>query len=386
MDADILIAGAGCAGLSLAVHLQRETGARRSVVLVDPRQQHSYDRTWCYWNLCRHPFEAAVTHLWRSWRVTWEGGEAIGRSDELAYHYLPSDVFYRLALANLASSPDVTLIRGARVRQIEETADGIVADTDAGPMRARVAFDGRPPARVEPGRKGRDVAMLQHFLGLLIETDGPCFDPSTATLMDFRVEQDEGVRFMYVLPLNERRALVEDTFFGGTPRSADVHLGSIRRYLADRYGLTEWRVLHRESGVIPMDTRIPEPRTHSRVCPIGVRAGMARPASGYAFLAIQRDSARLARQVAEGNASDPIDAPAPYGEATVFLDRVFLSYLLRHPDQGPRLFAALFRRVPPEPLARFLFDGGTVTDRLRVMAALPKVALTGEALRWLAAR
>lgn len=385
MEADILIAGAGCAGLSLAVHLLEESRRELRLAIIDPRQDFERDRTWCYWSLHRHPFEAAVTHAWNSWRVAWEGGTSVRRSDSVSYHYLPSDAFYRLALSRLAARPDVKLVLGKRVEEIEDTGDGIVARTDAGTVRARLAFDGRPPARSVPGRAGRHVALLQHFLGLLVEADYPCFDPTTATLMDFRVEQSEGIHFMYVLPLDRRRALVEDTFFGGTPQRADAHLESIRRYLADRCGLAAWRTLHREKGVIPMDTRIPEARTRSRICPIGVRAGLARPASGYAFLAIQRDSVRLARVVANQGVSGPITAAVPYGKATAFLDRVFLSYLLRQPDQAPRLFAALFGRVEPVSLARFLFDGGTAADRLRVMASLPKVALTAEALRCLAA-
>jgi len=62
------------------------------------------------------------------------------------------------------------------------------------------------------------------------------------------------------------------------------------------------------------------------------------------------------------------------------LDRVFLSYLARRPDEAPDLFARLFERVPAEALVRFLSESGTIADDLRVMAALPIAPFAREAL------
>ena len=67
-DADVLIVGAGCAGLSLAWHLvERGLGGRR-LLLVDPRTEYGRDRTWCFWNVVEHPFEDLVTKRWSRWR------------------------------------------------------------------------------------------------------------------------------------------------------------------------------------------------------------------------------------------------------------------------------------------------------------------------------
>src|SRR5205807_1662252 len=55
--------------------------------------------------------------------------------------------------------------------------------------------------------------LLQHFRGWIIETEEAVFDPELATLMDFRIEQKEGTEFCYVLPLTNRKALVEYTVF-----------------------------------------------------------------------------------------------------------------------------------------------------------------------------
>jgi hypothetical protein len=41
----------------------------------------------------------------------------------------------------------------------------------------------------------------------------------------------------------------------------------------------------------------------------------------------------------------------------------------------------MFERVPPDALARFLFDGGSLADDFRVMSALPFAPLVAETIR-----
>ncbi|NDA64318.1 MAG: lycopene cyclase, partial [Chitinophagia bacterium] len=57
--------------------------------------------------------------------------------------------------------------------------------------------------------KSKSYHLLQHFKGWMIETSEDCFDPDKATFMDFRVSQQSGTTFVYVLPVTNRRALVE---------------------------------------------------------------------------------------------------------------------------------------------------------------------------------
>jgi lycopene beta-cyclase len=68
------------------------------------------------------------------------------------------------------------------------------------------------------------------------------------------------------------------------------------------------------------------------------------------------------------------------GAGTDWLDRVFLSRLVRAPEAGPELLARLFERVPPERLVRFLMERGGPLDHLSVMSALPTLPLLREAL------
>ena len=379
MDADVLIVGAGCAGLSLAVHLLEAGGSDLEIVLVDRRSEHVRDRTWCYFSGPRHPFEAAVRNSWSRWKVLTPAGEVERGSRSVAYCCIPADGFYDLALERIGRSHNVRLVRGVSVEGFRDIAGGVAALTADGELTARQAFDSRPP---DPGPvPPSEIHWLQHFVGLEIETERPVFDASIATLMDFRVMDGTDIRFMYVLPLDERRALVEDTFFGGELLPEEEYVKSIRRYLSERLGVDAWTERHRERGAIPMSTVHTAAASNARVTNIGVRAGLARPATGYAFLAIQRHSRRLAVHAVEAGVDGPMPRGRPYRRGTAFLDRVFLAYLEREPAAAPGMFLQLFEGVEPDRMARFLFDGGTPSDQAAVMRSLPASPLVGQALR-----
>jgi len=378
MDADILIVGAGCAGLSLAVHLLEAGASDLEILLVDARAVHVRDRTWCYWSVLDHPFHAAVRQSWHRWAVVTAHDRVERGSRTIAYRCIPADAFYDMALERVERSPNVSVVRGVSVDGFRDATGGVIALTDDGELSGRLAFDSRPPDPIAP--LPGETHWVQHFVGLEIETVEPAFDPSVATLMDFRVPEGDYVRFMYVLPFDERTALIEDTFFGGDSRPESEYVDSIDAHLRERLGVESWREVHREKGAIPMSTLPPPIPDVSRVTDIGVRAGLARASTGYAFLAIQRHSKRLARHIVDAGPERPVPRARPYSRAVRFLDRVFLAYLERRPAEAPGMFVRMFEGVDPERLARFLFDGGSATDRLALMRSLPAGPLLGQAL------
>ncbi len=66
---------------------------------------------------------------------------------------------------------------------------------------------------LKPELKKKEYYLLQHFKGWIIETENPVFNSSEATLMDFRVSQQHGTTFVYVMPFSATKALVEYTLF-----------------------------------------------------------------------------------------------------------------------------------------------------------------------------
>lgn len=382
MRADLVIVGAGCAGLSLAVQIALQTRRSRRrcprVVLVEPRTGYVRDRTWCYWRFVDHPFVAGVTRRWTRWLVR-EGDRTVVRGSERhPYEHLPADVFYDMSRAILADFPEIELRPGCEALAIAERGDAVEVATSAGTIRAALAFDSRPPAAAAPDPG--EVDLLQHFVGWEVEAPRAVFDPETPVLMDFAVGQARGIHFMYVLPFSPTRALVETTYISPAPLPAAVYDDDLRAYLRDRFGLAEPAVRWVERGAIAMSTRPPAPRTGRRVVHLGLRGGLAKGSTGYAFQAIQGFSAALARDLLERPGAPP-RVPAPRPAPAVAMDRVLLSHLQRRPARGPPLLVDLFEKLPPDLLCRFLSDHAGPLDYPRVMLATPMAEMTAAVLR-----
>ena len=73
--------------------------------------------------------------------------------------------------------------------------------------------------------------LLQHFKGWMIETDENFFDERIATFMDFRVSQNEGTTFVYVLPVAKNKALVEYTIFSEEILQQEKYDAALENYI-----------------------------------------------------------------------------------------------------------------------------------------------------------
>lgn len=377
-DAEHVIVGAGCAGLSLALRLGRRSARERGrVVVIDPRREIGGDRIWCSWAGTEHPLPRAVTRRWRRWAVR-VGGRTIERSG-IDYEQVESEAFARGALEELARAEGVAVELGIAARSIDGSESGVQVATDRGEIRARLAWDARGggPARDLGGPL--DVRWTQHFVGWVVRTERPIFDPGVALLMDFEVPQRRGPHFVYVLPYERDVALVEDTFFDDAPHDDErVYEETIRGWL-DRARAGGIEIVRRERGQIPMSSAPIGAREHPRVIPIGLRGGAAKPSTGYAYAFLQRQCARALEIAGDGSIAPP-EIPAR-GAVALSLDRIFLSYLRRHPRAGPAVFGALFERTDPGSLVRFLSETGSIRDHVRVMRGVPSLGVGLEAIR-----
>lgn len=359
---DLLILGGGCAGLSLAVKLVEGGLGDRRLTVLDSRREYVRDRTWCGWSVRSHRFRSCVTHSWNSWSVRAGGAAAVQRSQKVRYEHIPADRFYDECLRVLRSSSRVDLRTGVQVGTIDDQGERVLVHTAQGSFEAGRVVDTRP--------KDPRPGLLQHFEGWHLRTDRGVFDPGQVTLMDFDVPQTDGLHFMYVLPFSQDEALVEATFIGERMLPTAAYGERILRYLHERHGAQVSEVSWRERGAIPMSAGRVSMHPSPRVIRAGGAAGSVKPSTGYAFASIQAQTDSLAGILL---GQGPARLPPPRSAASDAMDRVFLQFLRLAPEQAPLAFRELFRRVPAESLARFLMESGGLTDRLRVIAAMPKL-------------
>ncbi|WP_251096290.1 lycopene cyclase family protein [Streptomyces sp. Caat 7-52] len=360
-EMEVAVVGGGAAGLSLAHRLAGHVPGLRtpSVVLVDapPGPLRPPRRTWCFWEPGPGRFDAALTACWQHLRVRPPEGDPIeGDLAPLRYKMIRSADFEDVVGHHLAHSPNVRRVE-ATVETVEDVEGGArvrLRDTDgkAHVLSARWVFDSRPPGSLPAAR----TTLLQHFHGWFVRTARPAFDPTTVDLMDFRTPQPaDGLSFGYVLPIGPREALVEYTEFSSGVLTDNGYRAAVRHYVHEVLRLGEPRVLATETGVIPM-TDAPMPRqVGASVFRIGAAGGATRPATGYTFAGLQRQTRAVAAALRRGE--KPVPPPAHSARSRA-MDAVLLRALASGRIDGPALFCGLFGRVPMPRLLRFL-DGRT---------------------------
>ena len=382
-DCDYLLVGGGAAGLSLAYHLAREPRlAERRVLLVEPEVKNQNDRTWSFWTDAPGPFDHLARGRWRQLAFRAPGFERVLALSGYEYLTIRGLDFYRCVQAELAARPvQFGQVQGAVVA-LTETPDGVTARlADGRELRARYAFDSRPPTVARQPAKYH--YLLQHFVGWEIETVRDVFDPAVVEFMDFRGAQQHEARFMYVLPFGPRRALVEYTLFSGQRLPPAEYVAHLRAYLAG-LGLadSDYRILEEEAGDIPMSDHPLPARAGRRILHLGTRGGRAKPSTGYAFRRIQQQSARLVAALAETDQL-PTDPAGDKWQFQLF-DTLLLDIMQRRGESTRDVFRELFERNPVERILRFLDERTSWADNLRVLHSVspgPFLRSIGQVLR-----
>lgn len=358
-SAEVVVVGAGAAGLGLAVRLA-ECDVPGVVLVQSP--QPAPERTWCTWQRGPVAWADAVSHRW--YRVAVHGPDTVGRQLPMGthrYELVRSPDYERWAGQRLGGVERVA----AHVEEVTDGAMGAVVRGDGLALRARWVFDTRP---APPARAGR-TALLQHFRGWFVRTAVDAFDPEVAGLMDFRVPQPAGgVAFGYVLPTSPREALVEHTSFTREVLDDAGYDAALRQYTAEVLDLPALEVLRVEQGSIPM-TDAPFPRrTGRRVFRLGAAGGATRPSTGYTFTAAQRQAAGVAAALVAGRDPEP---PPAYPRRHLAMDAVLLRALDTGRLDGAAFFTELFDRHPVERVLRFLDGVSSPREELAVMAGAP---------------
>jgi lycopene beta-cyclase len=376
VEIDYAIVGAGVSGLCLAWQLLESPLADRRILLVDGAKDDDVLRTLSFWASAPTPFEMLVQQRWRELLLRGDDGAPL--SVPLAEHEYRTLFFadlQRLVKARLAASGH--LIVEGRARRVEDRGTHVAIEVDGEEHLARWAFDSRfhlADLAID-ARRYHDVR--QHFRGVIVRAARAVFDPRAATFMDFRSALPRGRAFFYVLPFDERRALVELVTLDPADTEAELD-----RYLREELALPDAEILDREAGMSPM-TEQPFARRHSdRVRAIGIPAGRLKASTGYAFTRILDDNRAIVDSLARFD--HPFAAPAESAFYRV-CDAVLLELWTRRPELIPAAFHALFRGQGDRVL-RFLDERATLRDLVRIILSVPALPFLYAFFAWLRRR
>lgn len=373
--ADLIILGGGCAGLSLATRLAGWGLDCPRIALIERRVDYGHDRTWSYW---RTP-GARLTHLagreWTAVSVTAAGRKVSVDCREMPYQVIASSDFYAEAWRRIRANPRIDCFLGEEVTTPpqREAGEWRVA-TARGEWRGETIIDTRPPTNdsAVPPR------LWQSFSGVEVECPDGTFADHEATLMDFEPDSSGAISFLYLLPYSTCRALVEATVFSPERRSDAEMQPLLARVLARATADRPYQLGRHEHHAIPMGGGGEASSLGEGHVRVGLHAGAARAATGYAFQRIQRWADAAADAAARGRAIPSI-ARDPW--IIRRMDSLFLRVLARAPERAPGLFLRLFARPDPRPVLRFLSDEARPADYLKVIRSLPAGPFLREALR-----
>jgi lycopene beta-cyclase len=363
-EADLLILGGGCAGLSLGVRLAESSASARTII-VEARPAYENDRTWCFWRHGPHRFERLVSQSWHRMEVSSPDRRVSFDCAANPYQMISADRFYTEAQQVISSSRYVSLSTGVGVVDPPRFEDGCWhVSTSAGPITARSIIDTRP----QPALQGNDALLWQSFFGQEVECDAPVFDPAIAGLMHFVASCDGDIMFRYVLPSSTTRALVETTVFGAQRLLMSDLAVAQARAVDQLCGGSAVRVLRTETGILPMCISSHRPSDGPRYTRAGLMSGAARPSTGYAFQRIQSWAETNAVRIASGRDAR---GHAPDPQLRRSMDRLFLQVLRAQPARGPELFIRMFGDAGSDRVIRFLSDRGTLADCAIIGGHLP---------------
>lgn len=363
-DFDYVLVGGGLQNALIALALcASRPGAR--IALVERAPALGGNHTWCFHAGDIGPeldpvVRPLVVREWDGYDVEFP---ELSRSLSEPYAAVTSDRLAAVVGARMQQSPGCRVLLGS---EVSEVASDHVLLASGERISGEVVIDARGPA----GFRSQGAIAYQKFLGLELELerDAPRSRP---LLMDARVPQRDGFRFFYLLPLEPRRVLVEETFFSDDPELDPNALCASTLAYAERAGLIVRRIARQERGVLPLPS-LPDAPVPSAPLRAGYLGGWFHPTTGYSFPV----AARLARLIA----SSPPDAL--FGQP---LERLWAQHLrqLRFACFLNRLlFEACapehrvnvlerFYRLPPTTIRRFYSLSTTATDRARIVCGRP---------------
>jgi len=362
---DYIFVGGGLQSGLMALALRHHQPHAR-VAIIERDSQLAGNHTWSF-HASDVPAESTawveplVESRWPGYEIL-VGGKR--RSVRLEYLSISSTHFASVIEHKLKENTSLILTDANAVRLTNRH----VTLSDGRQLEATVVFDNRGPCRVDLQSYSGG---FQKFWGFEVEL-GSDWPLATPIVMDDRIEQSDGFRFIYSLPLGSRRVLVEDTRFSNSPAiDRDECLDKVRSYLAE-LGCVDWRIVREETGVLPMPTGGPLPGTGLPKLAGGYRGGWFHAATGYSFpLAVAVAEIVAKTSVAELPAALQRLSNQHVGRARFarFLNRLLFD--LVKPQSRYQIFRRFYQVLDEPRVSRFYAHRFTRFDAFRIVVGIP---------------
>lgn len=364
---DVILVGGGPANGLIAWRLRQSRPDLR-LLLVEQGETLGGNHTWSFYENDLTPTQLAwlqpmVVKQWPGYEVRFP---THSRTLGTGCYSISSERFHEVLSQELGDA----VMLGAPVRIVDRNTVQLGDLT----LKAGVVIDGRGQQASAHMR-----CAYQKFVGREVLLDAP-HGQAVPIIMDATVAQGDGFRFVYTLPFDTRRILIEDTYYSSQPGLDQAAVGNnIDAYIAAR-GWKTARVVREETGVLPIalsgDIEAFWRDKQDKLPCSGLRAGLFHATTGYSL----PHAVRLADLVA---GLEALDADAVYEVTKSFSVQQWrrqgfmrlLNRMLFHAAPPLQRYRVLqrFYKLPQQLIERFYAAQLTWLDRLRILTGKPPV-------------
>ena len=359
---DYIFAGAGMSALSLVCRMMDDPYfENKRILLLDADTKKSNDRTWSFWDTKPSYFDHLVHKRWNKVSVLTDKWSKTFSLKPYTYKMIRGIDFYNHAFDRISEFENIIF----RNEKIIACNDGEICtvETNSRSYTATTVFDSIFDLKTLKEVTGSPV-LYQHFKGYIIELKEDQAD-DVVTFMDFSINQEDTLQFMYVLPFNARSCLVEHTYFSQYFVSEATYDEALQRYCDDRFGPSAWQIAEVETGVIPMTSALRQKNRAQNIVPIGTKGGFTKASSGYTFYFVQKAAREMIDRIKKNQRltykSNRFD----------FYDALLLRVLARDEGYGHQLFSKLFQTTTPELVFTFLNEESSLLQDLGIITRSP---------------
>lgn len=358
---DYVLAGSGAAGLMVAYRMSEDSFFNgKSVLLIDRDEKSNDDRTWCFWEKGDGEWDHLSSKIWKDiyfGSLSYSAKISLG-----AYRYkmIRSSKFYHYLKNCISKNPSFSILK-SEVKNIVQNGNEIDVFTTSGDIKCHKLFNSIADLNLLT-HQNKYHYLKQHFIGWYIRTEEKAFDPDLPVFMDFNLPQDGNTRFMYVLPITEKKALVEYTLFSESLLPTEEYESAIRTYLAQK-GIIKYEIEEKEMGDIPMTCYPFEKGNTKNIMYIGSAGGWTKPSTGYTFARTTSISKKLIDFLKEEEDFTRFNIKNRYW----YYDLVLLDVLFRNNEKGSEIFSSIFKNNNIADVLLFLDEKGTWINDLKIM-------------------
>jgi lycopene beta-cyclase len=378
---DYIFAGGGMSALSMAYYLNKSSLRDKSILIIDREHKNTNDHTYCFWEKGESVFESIVSQKWNKvWFHGTENFSALMPLENYQYKMIHGIDFYNFIFGAINKNTNIELLK-ADVIEILPYKNPKVITTNGTFEAIEYVFDSVFRPKYD---KPTQNNLMQHFMGWVIETDKPYFKIDEPTLFDFRIEQKEEFRFVYVLPISAQKALIEFTIFSDNLIGKEEYNFYLKNYIENTLKINgyqiktdEYQISETEFGIVPMSDEKHDMFPAEKIVRIGTAGGYVKASSGYSFQRSQLFLQKLVEAIEKKQA-----LPNQINDNwKAYLDSVLLNVMAKKRTNQAEIFTLLFKKNGASKVLKFLSEETNLVEDITLMNTVPKLPFIISAIK-----